>query len=296
MSSFDQGLRDVVARDARPEAIAGGFIVTEGTVWNPRDHYLVFSEIPSSTVYRWTATEGLSVLRKPSNLTNGNTFDRQGRLLSCEHATSCVSRLEEGGRHFSVLATHYRGRAFNSPNDIIVDSQDRIWFTDPTYGRTRERVGIIRDRELDFQGVFRIDPDGSVTLVADDFQQPNGLCLTPDGSRLLVNDTDRMHIRAFDVGEDGSTSGGRVFAEIAGPGEGKPDGMKVDAEGRIYCTGPGGVHVLDPEGGHLGIIGTAEHTRNFCFGGVDGRDLFLATSSAILRLRMNVAGVLPPLA
>jgi gluconolactonase len=192
-----------------------------------------------------------------------------------------------------VLASHYQGRAFNSPNDIIVDSRDRIWFTDPTYGRTRQRVGIIREQELDFQGVFRLDADGTVTLIADDFQQPNGLCITPDGRSLLVNDTDRMHIRIFDLNEDGSTSGDRVFAEISGQGEGKPDGMKVDAEGRVYCTGPGGVHVLDPDGQRLGVIATAEHTRNFCFGGTDGCDLFLATSSAILRLRMKTAGVLP---
>jgi gluconolactonase len=289
----DSGLREVVDEDAAIETIADGFQLTEGTVWHPRDNYLVFSEIPSSTVYKWTPGGGLSVLRTPSNLTNGNFFDRQGRLLSCEHATSSVSRLEEGGRHFRVLASHYEGKQFNSPNDIVVDSSDRIWFTDPTYGRTRPRVGVIRDCELDFQGVYRLDPDGSVTLAARGFLQPNGLCLTRDGRVLLVNDTDRQHIRRFDVTEDGSLGGGDVFAEISGEGEGKPDGMKIDADGRVYCTGPGGVHVLTAQGKLLGVIRTPDHTRNFCFGGPDGQDLFLATSSAILRLRMKVKGLLP---
>src|SRR5262249_31043952 len=152
--------------------------------------------------------------RKPSNLTNGNTFDREGRLLSCEHATSCVSRLEAGGRHFKVLASHYQGKELNSPNDIVVDSRDRIWFTDPTYGRTRQRVGVIRARALRYQGASRLAPDSRVTLAADDFLQPNGLCFTPDGSVLLVNDTDRSHIRRFTVNDDGSLEGGEVLTDI----------------------------------------------------------------------------------
>jgi gluconolactonase len=289
------GLAEIVSREAEFEVIADGFVLTEGIAWHPRDHYLVFSEIPSSTIYKWSREAGLSVLRRPSNLTNGNTFDRQGRLLCCEHATSCVSRLEEGGRYFKVLASRYEGKELNSPNDIIVDSRDRIWFTDPTYGRTRPRVGVIRDQEIPYQGVYRLDPDGGLTLLADDFLQPNGLCLTPDETALLVNDTDRQHIRRFSIQSDGSLSGGEILAEIRGEGEGKPDGMKVDVDGRIYCTGPGGVHVLAPSGELLGVIETPDHTRNFCFGGEEWRDLFFATSSAILRLRTRVKGIPPPL-
>jgi len=291
----DSRFHEVVAENAEVETIAAlpGFLVTEGTAWHPHENYLVFSEIPSSTIYRWSSGDGLSVLRTPSNLTNGNCFDRQGRLLSCEHATACVSRLEATGRHVHVLASHYRGKEFNSPNDIVVDSRDRIWFTDPTYGRTSSRVGIIRERELSFQGVFRLDPDGRVTLVANDFAQPNGLCFMPGERTLLLNDTDRRHIRRFSVTPDGMVTGGEVFATVSGEGEGKPDGMKVDAEGRVYCTGPGGIHVFSSDGDLLGIIRTPEHTRNLCFGGADWQDLFLATSSAILRLRMKARG-LPP--
>lgn len=296
-SSLGSGRIDaLLAHDAAFETIASGFVITEGVVWHPGEDCLFFSELFTSVVYRWAADSGLTILRQPSNITNGNCLDRQGRLLSCEHATSCVSRREEGGRHFRVLATHYRGKELNSPNDIVVDSRDRIWFTDPSYGRTHPRVGVIRERELDFKGVYRLDPDGALTLVAADFEQPNGLCFLPGEGALLVNDTDRGHIRRFAVHDDGSLSGGAVIATLGGDATGKPDGMKVDAEGRIYCTGPGGIHVLTPDGTPFALIHTPELTRNFCFGGTDFGDLFLATSSRILRIRTKVQGLRPPYA
>ena len=247
-------------------------------------------------IYRWTEHEGASILRKPSNIANGNFVDRQGRIVSCEHATSCVSRIETDNRYIRVLATHYGGKEFNSPNDIIVDSQDRIRFTDPLYGRTNPRVGVARSSELGFQGVFRLEPDGVVTLIADDFVQPNGLCLTPGEETLLVNDTDRSHIRRFEVQPDGRVTGSDIFAVVSGEGIGKPDGMKVDVEGRVYCTGPGGIHVFTQNGDPLGVITTPALTRNFCFGGAGYRTLFLAIDGGIYRLPMKVEGVAPPMA
>lgn len=289
-------LSEVIEPGAVIETIVTGLAITEGTVWHPREQFLVFSDLTEGRIYRWSESAGASVLRAPSNIANGNTLDRQGRVISCEHATSCVSRIESDGRWIRVLASHYDGKPFNSPNDVVVDSQDRIWFTDPDYGRTSARVGIARPLEMGFKGVFRIDPDGAVALVADDFAQPNGLCLTPDEQTLLVNDTTHGHIRRFAIGPDGATSGGEVMAVVSGEGDGKPDGMKVDVQGRIYVTGPGGVHVLSPAGKALGVIPTPTMTRNFCFGGADGRTLFLAMQGAIGRVRMQVAGVLPPLA
>ena len=156
----DDQFHDVVAPGTQLEPIATGLKITEGIIWHPRDNYLVFSDMGVGVVYKWSKQEGLTVLRKPSNITNGNFIDRQGRVVSCEHATSVVSRLEPDGRWVRVLATHYNGKEFNSPNDIIVDSKDRIWFTDPTYGRTSPTVGVARERELDFQGVYRLDPTG----------------------------------------------------------------------------------------------------------------------------------------
>jgi gluconolactonase len=285
---------DVIRPDARPTTIAGGFTLTEGTVWSFREDCLYFSEIPSSTVYRWSEVSGLGVFRRPSNLTNGNAFDVQGRLLSCEHGTSAVSRLEEGGRHFRVLASHFEGREFNSPNDIVCDSGGRIWFTDPPYGRTSPRVGVLRELSQPVCAVYRLDPDGTVTRVAGDFETPNGLCFLPGEAALLINDTNRMHIRRFDVNPDGSLAGGEVFATVSGEGDGKPDGMKADTEGRVYCTGPGGVHVFAPDGTLLGVIRLPEQCRNFCFGGPEGRTLFFACSTAILRLEVQARGLASP--
>jgi gluconolactonase len=292
----DPSFLNLVQKDAELEPIVTGLGITEGTIWHQAGNFLVFSDLVAGIVYRWSETEGHSVLRRPSNITNGNFIDRQGRVLSCEHASNCVSRLESDGRRVTPLVDSYRGRALNSPNDIVVDSRDRIWFTDPTYGRTSPRVGILREQELPFQGVYRLDPDGTLTLVADDYLQPNGLCFSPDERMLFVNDTDRRHIRRYAVNPDGSLSGGKVLAELVGDEPGKPDGMKVDRAGNIYCTGPGGVHVLDETGRLLGVIRMPETTRNFCFGGRDGRDLFLAASTTIFRLRMRMAGILPHIA
>ena len=289
----ESGFEPVISDATEYETIACGYAVTEGLVWRASTHSLIFSEIPSSTVYQWSRADGLSILRRPSNLTNGNYVDREQRLISCEHATSCVSRLEQGGRHFKVLTSHYNGTEFNSPNDVIVDDQDRIWFTDPPYGRTHPRVGVIRDIPQSTCGVYRLDTDGVVARVAEDFIKPNGLCFSPDQSLLYVNDTDLMHIRRFRVASDGSLEGGEVFAEISGEGEGKPDGLKADIDGRIYCTGPGGIHVLSPDGVLLGRIIAPQHTRNFCFGGESFNELFLGTSSEILRVDVGITGVAP---
>jgi gluconolactonase len=286
--------QNVIRPEARLSTIAGGFTLTEGTVWSRSEACLYFSEIPSSTVYRWSEGAGLGVFRRPSNLTNGNAFDGQGRLLSCEHGTSTVSRLEEGGRHFRVLASHFEGRELDSPNDIVCDSKGRIWFTDPPYGRTSPRVGVLRDLAQGVSGVYRLNPDGGLARVAADFEAPNGLCFLPGEAVLLVNDTNRMHIRRFDLRPDGSLEGGEVFAAVSGGGEGKPDGMKADTEGRVYCTGPGGVHVFAPDGSLLGVIRLPEQCRNLCFGGTERTTLFFACSTAILRLDVQAQGLASP--
>jgi len=286
--------RSVIDETAQLSTIAGGFTVTEGLVWDRHKGCLFFSDIPASTIWQWSPDGGLTPLRRPSNLTNGNTLDLQGRLLSCEHATSAVTRIEEGGRYVVVLADRYGEAEFNSPNDIVSDSRGRIWFTDPPYGRTSPSVGLIRDLPQTVRGVYRLDPDGSLARVVDDFEMPNGLCFLPGEDVLLVNDTTRMHIRRFDVAADGSLTGGAELTVITGEGDGKPDGMKADTEGRIYCTGPGGVHVLSGDGTLLGVIRMPEHCRNFCFGGPGFRTMFFGCSSAILRLEVKAQGLAPP--
>lgn len=181
------------------ERLGTGFLFTEGPVWHPTGKFLLFSDMPGDHMRRWSAPDGVTTFRKPCNKSNGLTYDRQGRLLTCEHATSQVTRTEPDGR-IVTLATHYRGKQLNSPNDIVVKSDGGIYFTDPPYGRA-EFYGVKRDQELDFQGVYRVGPDPqSPELLVDDFERPNGLCFSLDESRLYINDTVRKHIRIFEIG------------------------------------------------------------------------------------------------
>ncbi len=199
-------------------------------------------------------------------------------------------RQEPDGR-LTVLASHYNGLELNSPNDIVVRGDGAIYFSDPNFGRRPTRYGVPRPQQLPFQAVFRLDPAaGALTPVADDFDQPNGLCFSPDETRLFVNDSPRGHIRVFDVLPDGSLRGGAVWAEVRGAGPGVPDGMKLDAAGNLYCAGPGGIHIFDPHAACLGVIRTPEQAANFCWGGADLRDLFICASTTLWRVRVRVAG------
>lgn len=269
-------------REATP--IAKDFQFIEGPVWHPQEKHLTFSDIPANRLYRYTPAAGVEVYREPSNMANGNTFDRQGRLLSCEHASSRVSREEHGA--LVPLATHYDGKQLNSPNDIVVARDGRIFFTDPAYGRQGSH-GVERAQELDFQGVYRIDRDGSLALLSKDFGQPNGLCLGLDETILYVADTERRHIRRFRFATDGSLDGGEVFCESPAP-----DGLKIDSQGNLYTGGPRGVHVYHKDDGRfLGVIGAPGFCANFCWGGDDYRTLFLTSSKQLLQVRVEVPGL-----
>lgn len=285
----DPRFRAVVGDAAALERLATGFAFTEGPVWHPAKAYLVFSDIPNGRMHRWRPAGTLEVYRDPSNMGNGSTLDRQGRLVTCEHATSRVVREEPDGK-ITVLATHYQGRELNSPNDIVVRTDGAIFFSDPSFGRM-EYFGVLRDQDLPHRGVYRLDPSGAEpVLLAGDFDQPNGLIFSLDEHRLFVNDTMRRHIRVFDVNAGGGLSGGAVWAETKGEGRPGPDGMKIDSAGNLYCCGPGGIHVFDPKGQILGIIQTPEICANFAFGGADFRDLFLTASTSLYRTRVATPG------
>ncbi|CAN7197537.1 SMP-30/gluconolactonase/LRE family protein [Mesorhizobium sp. LjNodule214] len=283
------GFGDVVG-NAAMERLATGFSFTEGPVWHPYEKWLVFSDIPESRMYRRLVSGEIEPFRDPSHKANGNTLDRQGRLVTCEHATSRVTRAEPNGS-MSVLATHHGDRELNSPNDVVVATGGAIYFTDPSFGRM-EFYGVPRMQELSFQGVYRIDGDGALlTLLADDFVQPNGLCFSLDESRLFINDTERGHIRVFGVEANGDLNGGAVWAVTEGGEPGSPDGMKIDSRGNLYCTGPGGIHVFDASGDLLGVIRTPEYCANFTFGDEDLRSLYIAASTSLYRLRVRVPGL-----
>jgi gluconolactonase len=286
---------ELVDEDAELERLGTGFTFTEGPIWNP-EGYLLFSDMPGDVRRRWDEQSGVQEVANPSNKGNGMTLDHDGRLIVCEHVTSSVVRMDPdgkgGGRE--VLATHYEGKELNSPNDVVVKSDGAIYFTDPTYGRM-PGFGLEREQDLDFQGVYRIAPGGGdPQLLVDDFDQPNGLCFSTDESLLYINDTTRAHIRVFDVQGDGTLANSRVLADGIGSGSLEigdlVDGMKLDARGNVWVTGPGGVCVFDPDGQHIGTVEVPENVGNINWGGPDWSWLFIPATTSVYRIECKVSG------
>jgi gluconolactonase len=284
----------LVDENVEVERLGTGFTFTEGPIWNPDGEFLLFSDMPGDTRRRWDEQSGVQVVASPSNKGNGMTLDTSGRLVVCEHTTSSLVRMDPDGKGTGreVLASHFEGQELNSPNDVCIRSDGSIWFSDPWYGRMPV-FGIERERELGWQGVFRLPPGGDPQLVVDrdEFEQPNGLCFSPDESLLYINDTPRALIRVYDVGSDGTLSNGRLFCDGIGSGvieEGIPDGMKCDEEGNIWVTGPGGVWVIGPDGEHLGTVNIPENTGNLAWGGPDWKWLFVPSSTSLYRVQTKV--------
>ena len=287
----DARFADIVAADATIKRVATGFRFTEGPVW--RGDHLLFVDVVSSRIFRWrqlSAGPEVRTFRAPSNGANALTLDAQNRLVICESGARAVTRLETDGGA-TVLADRYQGKRFNSPNDLVVLPDGTIYFTDPTYGLRNGTEG----KELPFQGVYRGAPTGLIDLLADDFAMPNGIALSPNQRRLYVGDTDRRHIRVFDMLGDGRLAGGRVFAELDSDEEGWTDGMKVDCRGNVYCTGPGGVWVFSRRRQLLGRIIPPEPPANLAWGDSDWQTLFITACTSVYRIRMKVAGIPVPL-
>jgi gluconolactonase len=289
-------LWELIDEGAEVEQLGTGFTFTEGPIWNPDGQFLLFSDMPGDARRRWDERDGVQVVASPSNKGNGMTIDLEGRLLVCEHSTSSLARMDPDGRGGGreVLASHYQGKELNSPNDVIVHSSGAIYFSDPWYGRMPV-FGVERDRELGFQGVYRVAPDGGdpeLVVREHQFEMPNGLCFSPGESLLYINDTTHANISVFDVGGDGSLSNGRLFAENIGTGRleegGLVDGMKCDERGNIWVTGPEGVWVFSPEGEHLGIVEIPESVGNLAWGGPDWKWLFVPASTSLYRVETKV--------
>jgi gluconolactonase len=282
----------IVPRGAVLERVAHGLIFTEGPVWDPNQQALIFTDIRGDRIIRWRPQLGLETLYAPSTKANGLTLDTEGRIVVAGWGSRTVWRLEKDGST-TVLASQWQGRKINTPNDIVQKSDGTIWWTDMTGavyipGMCGEDV----QRYLDFEGVFRVNPDGStMTLLGDDFLGPNGLCFSPDESKLYVNETPRRRIRVFDVQSDNTLANGRVFYTDSGTEPGVPDGMKVDVEGNVYCTGSAGFHVINPDGQLLGRVHVPEHVANFAWGDDDWRTLYITARGVVYRTRLGIPGV-----
>ncbi len=288
MEIFDGAAERLVDPAARLEHLAGGFSWAEGPVWNFDAGYLTFSDVIGNTMYRYDAAGGVRTYRSPSDHTNGQAIDAGGSLVACEHRTRRVTRETPDG--IETVVDCYEGKMFNSPNDVVAARDGTLIFTDPAYGLDKVEEGGGGKRELPFQGVYRVPPGSSeATLLADDFAGPNGLALSPEENILYVVDSERAHIRSFEVGAGWELSGGEVLVEVASEGAEVPDGMKVDLQGNIYCTGKGGVWVFSPEGETLGHISVPETTANLAWGG-DARILYITADTGLYRIRCRAVG------
>lgn len=272
-----------ILEPAPPERLATGFGFTEGPLWHP-DGFYYFVDIRRSVLYRLTPGKTPELVRADTGEGNGTTFDLQGRLVMCEGGHRRVTRTAADGR-IDVLVDRYEGGRLNRPNDVVCKSDGSLWFTDPGL-----RVPLAQ-REVPYAGVYRIDPDGPTTLFAD-CEYPNGLAFSPDERTLYVANTRwSQYIHAFELSATGALVRRRIFADMSSDEtDGVPDGMKVDVQGRVFCTGPGGTWVFGPDGTRLGIIRTPEVPANVAFGGADLRTLFLTARTSIYSLRVKVAG------
>jgi gluconolactonase len=274
--------------DEWTERLHSGCRWTEGPAWFPAGRYLVFSDIPNDRLLRWDETTGaVGVFRQPSSYANGNTVDRQGRLVTCEQGGRRVTRTEHDGT-ITVLADRWDGKRLNSPNDVVERADGSIWFTDPSYGIDSDYEGHQADSEIGASHVYRLDPTGGrVQAVAQDFAQPNGLTFSPDERQLYVADTPRGHIRRFDVEEDGRLTGGDVFATCDA---GRFDGLRLDAAGRVWAAAHDGLHCFHPDGTLLGKLLVPEIVANLTFGGPRRNHLFICASASLYALRVNING------
>lgn len=284
---FDPSFAAVNGDDWLERLFTGGRWL-EGPTYFPAGRYLVFSDIPNDRLLRWDEASGtVGVFRQPSNYANGHTRDHAGRLVSCEQATRRVTRTEHDGS-VTVLADRLDGKRLNSPNDVVERSDGSLWFTDPNYGITSDYEGIRAEQEMDGCHVYRLDPaSGGLTVVADDFVRPNGLAFSADERQLYVADTRVRHIRVFDV-EGASLSGGKAVMEC---GAGSFDGMRFDAQGRLWAAAGDGVHCFHPEGDLLGKLVLPQAASNLCWGGQRLNHLFVTATSTVYTLRLNVNGL-----
>jgi gluconolactonase len=305
---LDPALDKLVPADAKMEVIGEGYAWCESPVWVRDGNFLLFSDIPNNAIMRWDAASGSKLFLKPAGYTgtdtrggesgsNGLVIDRKGRLILCQHGDRRVARLDSSLNDpqpkFTTLADRYEGKRLNSPNDAVVDSHNAIYFTDPPYGLVKGMDDP--KKELSFQGVYRIAPNGKLTLLTKEMERPNGIALSPDEKILYVANShaERPVIMAYQLGKNGKLGRSRVFynaADLPKSREGACDGMTVDTDGNLWATIPGGVAIFTPEGKQLGLLATGDRTANVEFG-EDGSTLFIAANHRVLKIRTTAKGI-----
>nr|WP_299503453.1 SMP-30/gluconolactonase/LRE family protein [uncultured Rhizobium sp.] len=295
---FDPRFRALVISSADLEELHSDCRWAEGPVWFDDGGYLLFSDIPNQRMLRYVEGGGISVFRTPSNFTNGNSRDRQGRLVSCEHGLRRVTRTEVDGT-ITVLADSFHGKRLNSPNDVVVRSDGSVWFTDPTYGILSDYEGYKAEPEQKTRNVYRLEPDtGVIEVMVDDFLQPNGLAFSPDESLLYVADSGASHvegaprhIRVFDVVDGRRLANGRVFVAID---NGIPDGIRLDMSGNLWSSAADGVHCFAPDGTLLGKILVPQTVANLTFGGRRRNRLFITATKSLYSIYVTATGAQTP--
>jgi gluconolactonase len=301
---LDPRFDKLIPAGAKLEVVASGFDWSEGPVWDKKGGYLLFSDIPRNAIMKWKEGEGVSVFMKPSGYTgvaewkpepgsNGLVIDAQGRLILCEHGDRRISRLEpESGKR--TLVDNYEGKRLNSPNDAVLAANGDLYFTDPPYGLPK-RWDDPR-RELDFCGVYRLSPNGKLTLLTKEMTRPNGIGLSPDDKTLYVSQSDAAQAiwRAFPINADGTLGKSRIVHDVTahmGKMPGSPDGLAIDKDGNVFATGPGGVYVFAPDDTLLGRISSGQRNGNATWGGDDGSTLYIASDMYICRIKTNTKGI-----
>ena len=295
--AIDPSFKDCLIGHARVERLWTGARWSEGPAWFAAGRYLVWSDIPNNRMLRYDECDGnVSVFRSPANNSNGNAVDRQGRLVTCEHHARRVTRTEHDGS-VTAIADSFEGKRLNSPNDVVVKSDGSIWFTDPSYGILIDYEGARAESEIGACHVYRVGPDGQITQVTDDYLKPNGLAFSPDESALFIADTGASHepggpahIRRHSVHDDGTLSGGEVFADCT---NGLFDGFRLDRDGRIWSSAADGVHCLSPDGQLIGKILIPEFVSNVCFGGPRLNRLFICGTTSLYSVFLAVNGISP---
>lgn len=304
LTVFDAAFRDLLPESSKLEKVVGGRQFTEGPIWVRGGGYLLFTDIPANAIMKWAPGSAEPVVFRQPVFdgaypggqfvgANGLTLDAQGRLTSCEHGNRRVARTEQDGT-VVTLADRFQGKRLNSPNDLVYKSNGDLYFTDPPYGFLKQDDDPAK--ELPFNGIYRLTPLGRLDLLVDTMTRPNGLAFSPDETKLYVANSDASEKiwMVFDIAPDGSLRKGSVFADLtseAAPG--LPDGMKIDKQGNIFATGPGGVWVFSPDGGRLGLIAAPEVPANCTWGDEDGRTLYITARTSVYRIRLATEGIRP---